>query len=120
MIVLFALVLGVVILSVGVVLDGGTALVQRRGSQNASDFGALAGARVVAEFVDGDTTNGTDANVRSAIQNAVTSNDGDAITFGSANAPRYIDSAGNLLSYVGTGVIPSGTAGHRDGAAGQP
>jgi hypothetical protein len=113
MVVLFALVLGVVILAVGLVLDGGTALVQRRGSQNASDFGALAGARVIAEFVDGDTTNGTDANVRVAIQNAVTSNGGNAIAFAAPDGPRYVDSSGNQLGYVGTGAIPSGTAGVR-------
>ena len=113
MVALFALVLGVVILSVGLVLDGGTALVQRRGSQNASDFGALAGARVIAEFVDGDTTNGTDANVWTAIQNAVATNGGDTLTAGAPNGPRYIDSNGNLLGYVNTGAIPSNAAGVR-------
>jgi hypothetical protein len=111
MVVLFALVLGVVVLAVGLVLDGGTALVQRRGSQNASDFGAMAGARVIAEFVDGDTTNGTDANVRAAIQNAVTANGGELITFSAPNGPRYVDSNGTLLGFVGTGAIPADTAG---------
>jgi hypothetical protein len=111
MVALFALVLGVVILSVGLVLDGGTALVQRRASQNASDFGALAGARVIAEFVDGDTTNGTDANVKKAIENAVLTNGGDTLTFSAPNGPRYIDSNGGLLGYVNTGAIPSGAAG---------
>ncbi len=111
MVVLFALVLGVVILGVGVVVDGGNALVQRRGSQNASDFAALAGARVVASFIDGDTNNGSDANVHSAIVNAVANNGGEPIVFGAPNGPRYIASNGALLGFVGTGAIPSNAAG---------
>ncbi len=111
MVVLFALVLGVVILGVGVVVDGGNALVQRRGSQNASDFAALAGARVVASFIDGDTNNGSDANVHSAIVNAIDANEGEPIVFGAPNGPRYIASNGALLGFVGTGAIPSNAAG---------
>ncbi len=97
MLVMFALVLSVIILGIGLVLDGGNALVQRRGSQNASDFGALAGARVIAEFIDGDTANGADVNVRAAIANAVTANGGLPITFGAPDGPRYVDSNGALL-----------------------
>ena len=67
-IVLFALSLVVIILAVGLVIDGGTALSQRRASQNASDFAALGGARIVAEWMSGDTTNGTDTNVEGADQ----------------------------------------------------
>ncbi len=111
MLVLFALVLSVVILGVGLVIDGGNALVQRRGSQNASDFAALAGARVIAEFIDGDTTNGSDVNVHAAIANAVAANGGLPITFGAPSGPRYIDSNGALLGYVGTGAIPAGAVG---------
>ena len=111
MLVLFALVLGVVIMGVGLVIDGGNALVQRRGSQNASDFAALAGARVIAEFIDGDLTNGTDANVRTSITNAIVTNGGSPITFGAPNGPRYIDASGALLGYVGTGAIPATAVG---------
>lgn len=111
MIVLFALVLSVIVLAVGLVIDGGNALVQRRGSQNASDFAALAGARVIAEFIDGDTTNGTDANVRTAIANAIATNGGIAVTFSAPNGPRYIDDGGGLLGYVGTGAIPTTAVG---------
>ncbi|HET8777661.1 MAG TPA: pilus assembly protein TadG-related protein, partial [Candidatus Limnocylindria bacterium] len=90
--------------AVGLVVDGGTGLAQRREAQNASDFGALAGARIVAEFISGDTTNGTDANVESAITNAVIANGGEPVTFGSPDGPRYIDEDGNLLGYVGDGI----------------
>jgi hypothetical protein len=111
MVVLFALVLSVVILGVGVVVDGGNALVQRRGSQNASDFGAMAGARVIASFIDGDTNNGTDANVQTAIANAVVANGGEPVTFGSPDGPRYVAGNGALMGYVGTGAIPNGAVG---------
>jgi Flp pilus assembly protein TadG len=118
MVVLFAITLTVVVLGVGLVIDGGNALVQRRGSQNASDFAALAGARIIAEWIGGDTTNGTDANVKAAIANAVTTNGGAAVTFGSPSGPVYVNqggaivpSAGVAASFVGNGTIPTGAAG---------
>jgi uncharacterized membrane protein len=86
-IVLFALVLTVVVFAAGLVIDGGLGLAQRRAAQNASDFGALAGARIIAEFVSGDTVNGTDANVQSAVSLAVTKNGGRPVTFGAPNGP---------------------------------
>src|SRR5450756_1467150 len=109
MIALFALASTVIILAVGLVIDGGYALAQRRGSQNASDFAALAGARVVAEWVGGDTTNGNDANVQAAITNSITANAGKPITFGSPNGPIYVKTDGTPNGFVGAitgGVIP--------------
>jgi hypothetical protein len=111
---LFALASTVIILGAGLVIDGGYALAQRRGSQNASDFAALAGARVIAEWVGGDATNGTDANVQAAITNSIQANGGAPITFGSPNGPVYITSNGSPNGFVGTiggGVIPAGTVG---------
>jgi hypothetical protein len=110
-IVLFALVLTLVVFAAGLVVDGGLGLAQRRAAQNASDFGALAGARVIAEFISGDTVNGTDGNVQSAISLAVTKNGGSPVTFGSPNGPRYVATSGALLTFVGNGTIPSGVAG---------
>ena len=117
MIVLFAGALTAIILIVGLVIDGGNAFAQRRGVQNSSDFGALAGARIVAEWVGGDTNNGTDANVRLAIQNALTANNA-STTFGSPNGPVYVNengaivpAAGAVGSFVGNGTIPTGAAG---------
>jgi hypothetical protein len=110
-VVMFAIVLAVVVLSVGLVIDGGYALVQRRASQNASDFAAIAGARIIAENVVGNTTDGTDANVQAAITNAVQVNGGRPVTFGSPNGPRYVDANGGLLGYVGTGAIPATAVG---------
>ncbi len=49
MIVLFALSLIAIVLVVGLVVDGGFAFAQRRTAQNAADFAAIAGTRIVAE-----------------------------------------------------------------------
>ena len=114
---LFGGALVVIILSIGLVVDGGNALAQRRGAQNAADFGAMAGARVVAEWVGHDFVNGTDANVRAAISNAVVKNGGVAPTFGSAADPQYVNSNGALVGTVGNGTIPAGTAGVTVGAS---
>jgi hypothetical protein len=114
MIALFALASTGIILAVGLTIDGGYAFAQRRGSQNAADFAALAGARVIAEFVAGDTTNGTDANVAAAITNSIQSNGTTPITFGAPNGPVYITTTGAPNGFVGTAVdgkIPVGTAG---------
>jgi Flp pilus assembly protein TadG len=116
--VLFAGALVVIILVVGLVIDGSYGLAQRRGAQNAADFAALAGARIVAEWVTGDTANGTDANVKAAITTAIASNGAAALTFGVAGSPQYIGSNGAIVpsadsaaSYVGNGTIPPNTAG---------
>ena len=108
---LFALTLTVLILGVGLVVDGGNALVQRRASQNAADFAALAGARIIAEKVGGDLVTGTDANVQLAITNAIQTNGGATVTFGSPNGPRYVDDNGGLLGFVGANPAIPATAG---------
>jgi hypothetical protein len=115
MVVLFALSLAVIVLAVGLVIDGGNALVQRRASQNAADFAALAGARIVAEHVGGDLTYGTDVNVQAAIRTALLVNGGAPITFGAPDGPRYVDDNGALLGYVGTGALPVTAAGVKVG-----
>lgn len=111
--VLFAISLTVVISMAGLAVDGGNGLTQRRNAQNTADFAAMAGARIVAEWIAGDTANGTDANVRAAIQHTITANGGDAVTFGSRGSPRYVDVDGRRLSYVGSGSIPQDTVGVR-------
>lgn len=103
-IVLFGVVMTLIIFAVGLVIDGGNGLSQRRASQNAADFAAMAGARIVAEFIAGDAVNGTDANVQAAITNAVAANGGAAPTFGAPDGPRYVNNAGALLGYVGSGI----------------
>ena len=80
-------------------------LMQRRESQNTSDFAALAGAQIVATWIDKDTTNGTDANVVAAINSTVAANGGEAVTYGSPNGPQYVSRAGARTGWVGTGSI---------------
>ncbi len=109
--VLFVLSLVSMVLMVGVVIDGGYGLAQRRAAQNASDFAALSGARVVAEWIAGNTVDGRDANVRAAISASIHANGGAPLTFGSPNGPQYVGSNGNATGWVGSGVIPAGTVG---------
>jgi hypothetical protein len=117
MLVIFALASTLVILVVGLVIDGGYALAQRRQAQNAADFAALAGARVVAEKISGDTTNGTDANVQAAITATNSANKGAPITYGSPNGPVYVNSSGAQTGYVGAGSIPAGSVGVQVGTS---
>src|SRR5512141_1855866 len=100
--VVFVLASTVIILAAGLVIDGGYALAQRRSTQNAADFAALAGARVIAEWVGGDTTNGTDANVKAAIVNSIAANASAPLSFGSPNGPVYVTSSGGANGFVGT------------------
>ena len=109
--VLFALFIVAMLLVTGLVIDGGYGLGQRRSAQNAADLAALAGARVLASYVSGDTANGTDANVKLSIDKTVAANDGTAVSYVGASAPQYVSLAGAKLGPVGTGNIPSGTAG---------
>jgi hypothetical protein len=99
------------ILGVGLVIDGGNALAQRRASQNAADLASLAGARIVAEWVSGDTSNGTDANTVASITASVAANGGAAITYGTPNGPRYVNKNGAFTGWVGGGSIPANTVG---------
>ncbi len=89
-IVLFGLCLTAMLLAVGLVIDGAYAFAQQRGAQNASDFGALAGARIVALDINANANGGsapTGSDVETAIQQAVTANGG-SVTFGSPNGPQ--------------------------------
>jgi hypothetical protein len=101
----------VLLMVTGLILDGGFGLAQRRVAQNGADLAALAGARVIAAFVTGDTVNGTDANVVASIDTTVAANHLPAVTYGAPDGPRYVNIEGNELAYVGTGTIPAGTAG---------
>lgn len=107
-IVLFALTATAMLMIAGLVIDGGYALAQRRASQNAADMAALAGARVLASFVAGDTVNGSDANVRTSIDRTLAANGAPPATYGATGSPAYFDINGNWLGFVGTGTVPAG------------
>ena len=108
---LFALSAVVVVLAVGLVIDGGNALLQRRSSQNAADFAALAGARIIATWLDNDLVNGRDANVVAAMNLTIAANGDDPLVYGSPNGPQYVNRAGVRTGWVGTGAIPANTEG---------
>jgi Flp pilus assembly protein TadG len=110
--VVFAILLTSILMTAGLVIDGGNALTQRRDSQNTADFAALAGARIVAEWISGDTANGTDSTVKAAIVNSVAANGGTPLVFGTTG-PRYVNSAGRTTGRIGSGSIPAGTVGVR-------
>jgi hypothetical protein len=112
-IVVFAITLTAVLLGVGLVIDGGYALEQYRAAQNASDFAALAGARVVALSIAGDTVNGTDAKAQAAITASLLENGAEAPSFGAPDGPYYVDPAGDFAGWVGRGSIPEGAVGVR-------
>ena len=101
--VIMVLAVAVVMAATAVVLDGGNAMVQQRGTQNASDAAALAGAVVIGQGFSGSTR--TDGQVLNAVQTAFSNN---ASTFGSAN---YVDFNLNQLSALGNGSIPSNASG---------
>lgn len=111
MLVLFAAGLALLCVGVGLVVDGGYALAQRRESQNAADFAALAGARIVAERIGGNAVDGTDANVQAAITTTLSVNGGAAAAFGAPDGPVYIDASGAATGYVGSGTIPATAVG---------
>jgi Flp pilus assembly protein TadG len=95
------------------VVDGGNAFAQQRGTQNATDAAALAGATVMVENLAGVTKH--DSDVLAAINAKMTAN---SATFGSAN---YVDWSHNVVRPVTSGNAPipdsaAGVAVHGDRA----
>jgi Flp pilus assembly protein TadG len=102
--VLFALALLGLVLMAGLVVDGGYALAQRRSAQNAADFAAMAGTRVVGANLSGDPT-GTDANAKQAVEAALTANGIQTYSTGAPAAKlytaRYVNQTGAVVGNVG-------------------
>jgi Putative Flp pilus-assembly TadE/G-like len=102
---LFALMLVVLLLAAGLVVDVGYALSQQRTAQNAADFAALAGTRILGESYTGQPAGaGTDVNVVAAVNSVLSANRSQLVS------ASYVDNAGNWLGNVGGG-IPSGAVG---------
>ena len=70
--VIMAISLTVVLAGAAMVIDGGNAMAQQRGTQNAADAAALAGALVIAEKMSGDSR--VDADVVTAMANSFSNN----------------------------------------------
>ncbi len=90
---LFALALSALVLGVAVVVDGGYAFAQRREAQNAADFAAMAGTRIVGQkLTNNPPGTGTANNVRNAIQSVLAANDAQLVS------AQYVDEAGNAIA----------------------
>ncbi len=105
--VLFALALTAIVLGVAIVVDGGYAYSQRRVAQNAADFAAMAGTRIVGVSLVGQPPGaGTASNVELAINSTLTANDSQLVS------ARYVDETGaDLGNVVGAASIPNGAFG---------
>ena len=104
---LFALALTALVLGAAVVVDGGYAFAQRRATQNAADFAAMAGTRIVGQKLTGLPPGaGTAANVEAAIDSVLDAHDAELVD------ARYVDESGMPLgNVVGASTIPTGTFG---------
>src|SRR3954449_2799642 len=67
-----ALLLTVILGGTAMVVDGGNAMAQQRGTQNSADSAALAGATIIAQKMGGQSK--TDSDVLSAVTDAFTRN----------------------------------------------
>ncbi len=104
---LFAIALAALVLGAAVVVDGGYAFAQRRASQNAADFAALAGTRIVGIHLTGRPPGaGTAANVRAAIDATLAANGAQVVD------AQFVDEAGEPMGSVADAShIPHGAFG---------
>jgi len=103
------------VLVVGLVIDGSFAWVKRREAQNAADFAAMAGTRIVLLNAQG-TTGLTDGTVATAIVTTAQANGATVPGLGTSAGPYYTDQNGDELStFVGlttsSAAIPAAAAG---------
>ncbi len=102
--VFLALSMTVVLAATAMVIDGGNAMAQQRGTQNATDAAALAGALTIAQDMGGDDK--VDADVESAMLNSFSSNEATMAT------SYYVDFDSNIVGTVGRGgSIPTDASG---------
>ena len=104
---MFALALVALVLAAGVVVDGGYGYFQRRLTQNAADFAAMAATRIIGQKLTGRPAGaGTANNVKGAISKMLDANDAELV------GARYVDEEGDLLANVMTAsAIPERTFG---------
>jgi hypothetical protein len=103
---LIALCMTVILGATAMVIDGGNAMAQQRGTQNAADAAALAGATVIAQKFGGGSF--TDFDVATAVDDAFDRNGSEPGT------SYYVDYTNGVVGTVGRGgSIPSGAGGVR-------
>ena len=102
--VFIALSMTVVLAATAMVIDGGNAMAQQRGTQNATDAAALAGALVIAQDMGGDDQ--VDSDVESAMETSFNNNES------AMGTSYYLDYNYNVVGTVGRGgSIPSDASG---------
>jgi len=103
--VVFTLSIVVLLLAAGLVVDGGYAFSQRRVAQNAADFAAMAGTRIVGEARTKEVAvTGTD--VQGAVTSLLAANQAQLVS------AQYVDASGLALGDVfGGSTIPSSAFG---------
>jgi hypothetical protein len=104
---LTALAMTALVLGTAVVVDGGFGYAQRRAMQNAADFAAMAGTRIVGQKLTGRPPgSGTAANVQAAIESVLAANDAEL------ESAQYVDDKGTALgNVVGATSIPNAAFG---------
>lgn len=103
-IVILAVSMAVILAATAVAVDGGNAMAHQRGTQNATDAAALAGAVVIAQKFSGASK--SDADVLSAMTSAFANNSS------TMDAAYYVDFSHNRVGGVGHGgAIPSSADG---------
>ncbi|CAN5759629.1 hypothetical protein BH24CHL6_BH24CHL6_12730 [soil metagenome] len=106
-IVVLAISLSAVLAMSALLIDGGNAMAQQRGTQNAADAASYAGASEILQGIAGASR--TDGDVLNAIRGALSVN-------GNTNLleAQYVDYSGNVVGTVGQGgAIPGSAAGVR-------
>jgi len=108
-IVILALAVTGVLAMSALLIDGGNAMAQQRGTQNAADAAAYAGASEILQNIAG--TSRSDADVSAAIQAALAANPGSTSNT-QLDLAEYVDYNHNVVGTVGAGgAIPSSAAG---------
>ncbi|MBA2720203.1 MAG: hypothetical protein H0U52_13335 [Chloroflexi bacterium] len=104
---LFAGSLLVLILVVGLVIDGGNVFLQRRDAQNGADIGAMAGTKRLADYYVKGSAFTAGNNVYSAVSTRMTENNCAGGTSGCTWAARYVGPRTGA-SFVDLGPVSAG------------
>jgi len=106
MLIIMVFILVGLLVVVGLAVDGGTVFLERRRMQNSADAGTLAGTRLLAAGICGESV--TDADILTAIQEYAGKN---GVQASKDVIAHYIDSDESVLGRVGDGTIPDGSTG---------
>ena len=117
--VIIAMVMVGIIALMGMAIDGGNALMERRRAQNAADAAAMAGTRLLAQAIQmcnadpvgGDRVIAQKINEYAELNGVEDTNGVPGDEVNDNVAGQYVDREGNVLGNVGGGRIPQGATG---------